>query len=465
MKTFIEFLQSTDIGHFETGEASHKSGLYIGYYMKGMEFAHALDSRKSDLLSNNNVSVMPLYYGKVSVYEDVRLSDISSIHRLPEKTKLVGYWLPENNTLLLLSEYSIMSNGYKEGLYSISITDIPKVMYDMRQQVKKGLSEWIDSDAKDITPSGDFSMEQADEMYCCGFSTIDMKKAHSDISAEIYDVIAQSEKLDPIAMICGDNTTVEKLLEYVKGIAEKKIAVMLGIKKYLEERTAGETDNDSFYARSRKVRGILMSLAGQGIKTCSVVFDFGYARTEQKISTDASTGNVAWLGGSRKATNQFIADYCQPITMRYWMVSGENFYPYITSITSKGKEIYHADSVENNPANELYNYIIHMGEIRRYGLSSSMQHFYQRMSKPFAELFAGKEFDLSMPPKLPYGMETDILKLYVNRYNYTLENVQYLVEHGAYVDTQYWKKFDDSYNSNNVADYMKSVIASMESNS
>lgn len=66
---------------------------------------------------------------------------------------------------------------------------------------------------------------------------------------------------------------------------------------------------------------------------------------------------------------------------------------------------------------------------------------YKLYSRRFEDLFKGKKLDFSRPPKMPNG--SDILKLYTYHAGCTLENMEYLIRHGAYVDREYWQGHDE----------------------
>lgn len=419
--------------------------------MKGTALIHSMASGKAANLNGRKTTVIiPLYRGDVETTGYAAPSDLQRLYNLPEKTRLVGYWMPEISTLMSTTKYSIVKTDEDEIIINgVSIKNMPDVLKNAKQDIKKDFLMWMDADVSDISASGIFSREQADAMYNAGHTTVNMQEVYNDIKAKSYDIITQSEDVDPAAVLCGDYTTAEKLLEYVKGIVEKEIASAISMKEYLEQRTAGEKDENSFSMRSRAVRNTFELLAAQGTKTCTAVFDFGYAKVEKKVSTDTDKNNSSWVENTRRATEQFISSYCQPITMCHWDTKREDFYPYVTSIMSRGKEVYHAKAVENRPENELYCYIINM----------TFNDCYHAV-REFEKLFAGKDFDLSIAPKLQQGH--DILKTYIWNKPWTLENVKYLVEHGAYVDREYWENANLLVEDSIVGDYMKSVISSMD---
>lgn len=421
------------------------------YYVKGNPIQYALDNGKT-------VNVTPIYrgYRLFSSADNVR-TNLGNSLGIPDKINLYAYWLHDLKIYITDFTRKLDDKDIKQpSVYSI--------LNDVYDRLEHDMDAWFQNNMEQIEASDNFSEEEAIEIYENGHRTIDMDAEIAEIKKMFSKSAKDFNGFDPIGIVAGDNTTVDCFMKKKQEYIKTKIASLKGMKAYIEKCVLEENDADAASGRKRAVKAKFLELEKNNVKTCTAIFDFGYEKVTAKLVVGGNSIN--WVEGTMKATERFEREYKQPASMSLYSPMPEDFYPYITSIVVKKKEVYHAEPIQVIPEDELYSYACNVDESRRfpYREKHDIYSSINKSQRPFSELFAGKDFDCSVP--LYNG--NIILNVYAREFYSTAENVKYLIEHGAEIDENFWRSYrlekenvlcrNESRNKKEIMAYMETVM-------
>lgn len=353
--------------------------------------------------SNVQVQIIPLYKNCYSQNEDC-LS--AMFDKVPYKMEFVGFWIPEKSCFVSDSTYT---GGYPAtGTCGITHCVAYEVVEEMRKSISDRTLDWIDENILTIPPADGFDESRVADLFNRGHVDIDIMKQTMSSHERFIQEYGKKKMPNVVKWIFGDTSEVEEKADSICGVIHDIVSRLKAERAELLKRINAVSDKESLTERIRRVKSVLLDLYEKGTKSCTAVFDFGYAKSTQKVGMKNGP-SMYTIGSSDRAESEFYKTYRQPIVMGCYS-NEEKILAYITRIESRKKTVYEAAPFENRAENELYNAVIRSDD------------------KDFIpERFEGKNLDCSI--QMPDGL--DLLVKYASGFYSSVDGLDFLIKHGA----------------------------------